>query len=275
MACPRRQDSYHCDMDIAPRRKSTNSADYQDTPQPASALAVDYPNGYHSLPHYHRRAQLLFAITGIMTISTGQGSWVVPPSRALWIPPGVDHWFRASGAVRIRTLYVEPSAADAAGLPNRCEAVAVSPLLRELLIRAVEIPNDYEWDGPDGFVMRLILSEIRLRPALPLNLPMPSDERARKACAAVLSDLAHDAPLESAARAAGLSGRSLNRLLKSETGLSFGRWQRRARLLGALERLAEGASVLAVALDLGYDSPSAFTAMFRRELGMVPSRYFR
>lgn len=254
--------------------KSTNSEDYQNTPQAAAALAVDYPSGYHALPHRHRRAQLLFAMTGIMTVSTPAGSWVVPPSRALWIPPGVEHWFRASGAVRIRTVYVEPDAADAAGLPRQCSAVSVSPLLRELLIRAAQIPNDYTWDGPDGFVMRLILSEIQLRPGVPLNLPMPFDARARKACAAIIGDLAQAAALEPTARAAGLSGRSLNRLLKTETGLSFGRWQRRARLLGALERLAEGASVLTVALDLGYESPSAFTAMFRRELGAVPSRYF-
>ncbi|MGF1619294.1 MAG: helix-turn-helix transcriptional regulator [Rhodomicrobiaceae bacterium] len=257
-----------------PASKSTRHADYQNTPQPIAVMAVDYPDGFASTPHSHPRAQLLFAMAGVMKVATGEGSWIVPPSRAVWIPPHKQHQLRAVGALKIRTAYIDAATAREADLPDACRVVEVSALLRELLIRTADIPNDYEWDAPEGWMMRLIISEIRPRPALPLSLALPSDPRARRVCERITADPAAGLPLERCARDAGISGRTLNRIMTQETGLSFGRWRQRARLLAALESLARGEPVLNVALDLGYDSPSAFTAMFRRELGDAPSRYF-
>jgi AraC-like DNA-binding protein/mannose-6-phosphate isomerase-like protein (cupin superfamily) len=254
--------------------KSTRHGDYQDTRQPIAAMAVDYPDGFRSEAHSHPRAQLLFAASGVMKFSTADGTWIVPPSRAVWIPSGKPHWWRAVGTLRIRTAYIDAALAQAAMLPDACSVAEVSPLLRELLIRATSIPNDYDWASPEGLIMRLIVSEIRPKPALPLSLPLPADGRARRVCERILTDLGADLPLEDLASQAGISGRTLNRIMTHETGLSFGRWRQRARLLAALESLARGEPVLNVALDLGYESPSAFTAMFHRELGEVPSRYF-
>jgi AraC-like DNA-binding protein/quercetin dioxygenase-like cupin family protein len=254
--------------------KSSNHADYQSTPQPIAAMAVDYPDGYSTSPHTHRRAQLLFAMTGVMKVSTADGTWIVPPSRAVWIPAGKRHWVRAVGTLKVRTAYIEAELAREAGLPDACTVAEVSPLLRELLIRATAIPNDYDWASPDGMIMRLIVSEIRPKPALPLSLAWPADPRARRVCERIMADPAAELPLEEWGRDAALSGRTLNRIMQAETGLSLGRWRQRARLLAALESLARGEPVLNIALDLGYESPSAFTAMFRRELGTVPSRYF-
>ncbi|HYM31502.1 MAG TPA: AraC family transcriptional regulator, partial [Candidatus Cybelea sp.] len=128
--------------------------------------------------------------------------------------------------------------------------------------------------GADGRIMSLILDEVRALPALPLHLPMPSDARLKRVCAAIVAEPGAKATLVAWAAEAGASGRTLLRLFQRQTGMTFAAWRQRARLLAALGRLAAGEPVTTVAIDLGYDSPSAFTAMFRRALGTTPSRYF-
>src|SRR4030095_12851624 len=114
--------------------RSTDPQDYQRVPRPVAAMAKDFPDGFHIAPHSHERAQLIFAAHGAMLVSTREGSWAVPPQRAVWMPAGVDHEIRRAGAVAIRTLYVRPDASD--GLPAEARVLAVSPLLRELILRA-------------------------------------------------------------------------------------------------------------------------------------------
>jgi AraC-like DNA-binding protein len=122
--------------------------------------------------------------------------------------------------------------------------------------------------------MALILDELRVLPVLPLNLPMPRDARLLKICSAILDDPANPLTLPGWGRRVGASSRTLARSFQRETGLTFGRWRQQARLLEALSRLAQRQDVTTIALDLGYDSPSAFTSMFRRALGRTPSTYF-
>lgn len=256
---------------MAFRARSTDPLDYQRVPRPVAAMAKDFANGHVIAPHSHERAQLIHAIAGVMTVTSAAGAWAVPPHRALWMPAGVEHTLRMSGAVSMRTLYIRADAAP--GLPAACRVIAVSPLLRELILRAADLPVLYDEGGPAGRIMALILDEIRSLPELPLSLPTPADPRLAPICRALLADPADDRPLDAWARAAGASGRTLARLFRTETGLTFGAWRQQARLLEAMARLAAGESVTAVALDLGYDSPSAFGAMFRRALGAPPSRY--
>ncbi len=252
--------------------KSTNPADYQDVPRPVALMVKDFSAGHVISPHAHRRAQLAFAASGVMTVSTGGGRWVVPPHRGLWIPPGTVHSVRASTALAMRTLYVEPDAAR--GLPRGLCVVDVSPLLRELILAAAALPVIWEENGRDARIMGLILDEIRALPVLPLHLPRPQDARLARLCAAVEAAPAEAWTLEGAGAHVGASVRTLARLCQRELGMSFGAWVRRARLLAALERLAQGEPVTAVALDCGYESPSAFAQMFRRHIGWAPSRYF-
>lgn len=254
--------------------RSIDPADFQDVARPIAAMAKDYPDGWINTWHRHRRAQLVYASSGVMTIRTPHGTWVVPPDRALWIPPATDHEIVMAGAVTMRTVYVEPKAAALAGLPGSCSVVAVAGLLRELMLRAVEMPLLYDENGADGRVAKLILDELRVLRALPLHLPSPSDARLKRICAALRRQPADDRTLQGWGREVGASARTLARLFRSETGLSFGRWRAQARLLAALARLAAGEKVTSVALDLGYDSPSAFAALFRRQFGVPPSRYF-
>jgi len=252
--------------------RSTNRADFETVPRPIGAMAKDFADGFLIEPHAHPRHQLIHASSGVMRIGTKQGAFVVPPHRAVWMPAHVVHDVRMAGAVAMRTLYVVPEAV--AALPTECCVVAVSPLLRELILRATSLPLLYDEGGAEGRVMALILDELRVLPVLPLALPMPREPRLLKMCRAILDDPANPLTLAGWGKRIGASSRTLARGFQRETGLTFARWRQQARLLEALSRLAQGQSVTTIALDLGYESPSAFTSMFRRALGRTPSTYF-
>ena len=253
--------------------KSANPKDYQKVARPIAAMAKDFAAGFHVARHHHERAQLVFATSGVMQVTAAGGIWVVPPHRGLWIPGAVDHEIRCASAVAMRTLYIRPDATSA--LPRTVCVLAIQPLLRELILEAVKLPLDYGENERDGRIMALILDELRALPILPLHLPMPSDKRLARICQAVMQAPALRRPLAEWGSEVGASSRTLARLFLRETGMSFGAWCRQARLLDAVARLAQGQKVTSVALDLGYDSPSAFTSMFRRHLATPPSRYFR
>jgi AraC-like DNA-binding protein len=248
-------------------------ADLQHVPRAVVAYARDFADGHRIPRDRHPRGQLVYGITGVITVTTPHGTWVVPPQRAVWVPPDVDHESRMYGVVAMRTLYVEPRAARA--MPERCCVVTVSPLLRELILEATRVPQAYDERGRDGRVMRLVLDELAASPTMPLHLPQPRDRRLARICAALLADPGDGASLDAWAERVGASARTLARAFARETGMGFATWRQQARLAAALQRLAAGAPVTAVALDLGYASPSAFTAMFRRALGTRPSDYFR
>lgn len=230
-------------------------------------FAEDYRRGELIEPHSHELAQLVFAKSGVMRVHTEAGAWVVPPQRALWIPAGVMHWISCSTAVAMRTVYLEPSAVPT--MAGETSVLAASALLREIVLRLVE-----GRPGAPAALLAVLASEIAAVPAAPLHLPEPRDPRLRRVCARMQADPGATDRLAEHARAAGASVRTLIRLFQDETGLSFRAWQRRLRLLAALERLAQGQPVGTVALDVGYGAPSAFIAAFRSDLGVTPARYF-
>ena len=236
------------------------------------AYARTYPKGFDIPLHRHAWGQLIYARAGVMTVTVASpaqpGSWVVPPQRALWVPAETDHRIRCGTTLAMRTLYVAPATR---ALPDRCCVVNVPPLLRELILSGVEAP------GPPRrrrLLTALILNEIRAATVAPLHLPEPADPRLQRITGAIREQPGDARTLSAWAREAGASTRTLSRLFLAETGMTFRQWQRQARLLAALVRLAEGTPVTAVAFDLGYESPSAFISAFRRALGKTPRRYF-
>lgn len=244
--------------------------------RPVVALAAEYPAGHRIASHRHPVAQLIHAVTGVMTVTTAHGTWVVPPQRAVWVPPQVAHAIRMTGPVAMRTVYVAPDAA--AGMPTTCAVVHVEPLLRELVLRAIAVRAARAARRPGGADDRLaavLLDEIRSAPVAPLHLARPTDSRALRVVRALEADPSDARPLSAWARTAGASERTLARLFVRETGVGFRAWRQQLRLLRALERLAGGQPVTTVAMDLGYESPSAFIAMFRKALGTTPGAYFR
>lgn len=256
----------------AQTRRSTNPADYQRVARPVAAMPKDFAPGHHIARHSHERGQLLYATRGVMRVSTDQGTWVVPPQRALWIPPGVTHEIRMSGAVAMRTLYIAPE--TAAALPADCQVIEVSELLRALILAAMEEPVEYDSGSRGEAIAQLLLHELRGVAVVPLHLPLPQDARLQTVCRRVQETLHEDVDIETLAGEAGMSSRSLARLFQRETGMGFLAWRQQARLAEALAQLSTGKPVALVAQDLGYASPAAFTAMFRRSLGTTPGRYF-
>ena len=256
---------------VAKAAKPTRGDAYQAVPRPVGAMARDLPAAYEIPWHQHPRFQLIFAVRGVMTVDTRDATWLVPPQRAVWMPPKTEHRVKTSGEVHMRTLYIEPAAAKR--MPRECEVFEVTPLLRELILRATELPLEYDERGPAGRVMRLLLDELASLPRLPYNLPMPKTAPLDAICARLLDAPNDAATLEDLAQRHDTTARTLARHFRRQTGMSFAEWRRRARLLRALGWIAEGRPILAVALDLGYDSPSAFSAMFRRELGVPPSHF--
>ena len=247
------------------RNVSINLVD--DTPRTVVAIGTDYSYGYLLPRHTHRRAQLLYGATGVMQVSTHDGNWVVPPQRAVWIPPGVAHEVLMLG-VSTRSVYIEPGAVD---LGECCQVINVSPLMRHLLMEAVELPLTYDVAGRDGVLIDLLLHELQRSAPLPLHIPLPSDGRLLELCQTFLHQPnAHQSPQQWADQL-HISLRTFNRLFRQQTGLSFSQWRQRACVVLALARLAAGEAVTRIALDFGYDSPAAFSTMFRRLLGQAPS----
>ncbi len=253
--------------------RSTNAEDYQRVARPVAAMPKDFPSGHHIARHSHERGQLLYATRGVMRVATDQGTGVVPPQRALWIPPGVEHEIRMSGAVAMRTLYIAANTA-AAALPADCQVIEVSELLRALILAAMEEPVEYDSGSRGEAIAQLLLHELRGVAVVPLHLPLPQDARLQAICRRMQENLGSELDLETLARDAGMSSRSLARLFQRETGMGFLAWRQQARLAEALAQLSTGKPVALVASDLGYASPAAFTAMFRRSLGTTPGRYF-
>ncbi|MDE1150754.1 MAG: helix-turn-helix transcriptional regulator [Azospirillaceae bacterium] len=261
--------------------RNVPSQTFETSPEPVFAVGNDYPHGHHLPPHRHRRCQLLYAIRGIMTVATAQGTWMVPPERAVWIPAGVVHEVEVvAGPAQMRSLYVDPLVLPAARDPacldpaaTLCQVLGMSPLVHALLLEAAELPVDVAPESRGGMIMALLRHELPSLPVLPLAVPMPSDGRLAARCRAFLADPDPHATIDGWADALGMSRRAFTRLFRQQTGLSFAAWRQQVCLFAALPRLAAGEAVTIVALDLGYDSPAAFTAMFKRLLGVPPSRY--
>jgi len=241
-------------------------------PRPIVAMAKEFPGG-HSMPfHHHARSQLLYASSGVMTVTTDNGIWVVPPLRAIWIPAYTQHKRKASGHLSIRTLFIDPHYFPKA--PEACCVVAVSPLLKELILHAVDIPQPYPLHRPEERIMMVILDQIHDMNVRPLNLPIPKDIRLKKIFLNLSETPGDKKTLEEWGNIVGATRRTITRLFQSEIGMSFGKWRQQIRILESLRRLAVHEPVTSVAIDLGYDSPSAFISMFKKALGKTPGQYF-
>ena len=241
-----------------------------DPGHPVVAYARAYPDGHMIEWHTHVPAQLLHAVAGLMRVETGAGVWVVPPQRAVWIPARTPHQVTMVGSVDMRSLYILE---DAAGLPAACQVIAVPALLRELIAVFAAARPDHAPDGPEARLAEVILDQLRAPVVATLHLPIPGAARLRPIVDAVLADPADGRGLNDWAREAGASARTLARLFEAEAGMGFRAWRQQVRLHEALARLSAGEAVTSVAYAVGYDSPSAFIAMFRKALGASPRAY--
>ena len=235
-------------------------------------LAAEFPNGRRVEPHSHPWCQLIYAISGVMSVWTTEGSWVAPPHWAVWAPAGVRHSIRFAGATSLRTLYFRPGLASFA---HSSAVVTVSALLRELIHRAVAIGFLDDREPLHSAMAELIVHELQTHSTASLDLPWPHNAALRRVAEHLSQTPADRTGHDALAKRFGLGARTIERGFAAETGLSLGQWRRQARFLHALRRLGAGSAVKEAALEAGYQSPSAFIAAFRMAFGDTPGRYFQ
>lgn len=253
--------------------KSEDRNDYQQIARPVGGMARDLPDRFFIDYHEHVRGQLIYAITGSIVVTTEKGTWVVPPLRAVWVPPRVRHCMYAVGAIEMRTLYFDVDRSPL--LSSDCCVISVSPLLRELISAVARMPVEYTLGSRDAVVVDLLFHEIRPLGIEPLHLPMPSDERIARICRWILANPAEETSVCAWSKVVGASERTIIRLFPEQTGMTFTRWRQQARLLVAVQMLSAQRPVTDIASSLGYDSTSAFSAMFRKALGCTPTEFFK
>lgn len=244
--------------------------DLSDPAVPVQPLARTYPRGLYIEPHQHEWGQLLYAMSGVMWVDTPDEALAVPPQRAVWLPPGVPHGIRVVSDLQMRNLYLPQ--ATASTLDSSVQVLEVGRLLRELIINLVDQP-----DAPPAYtdaLLNLTLLELQRARRTLLKVPMPdaADRRLLNLCQSVMANPTLDIAFEQHADHAGASVRTLARLFQTELGMGFAQWRRQVQLATAAAELIQGVSVSQIARSLGY-SPSSFSDMFRRELGVTPSLY--
>jgi len=241
------------------------------------------------VPHAHPWGQVALSSTGVIRVTAPHGSYIVPPSRAVWIPPGVEHAVTVIEDAELLTLYLHQprsrfgparSAAESAGW-RQCRVLEVSSLLLALALQLDATPDAPRAAPPRETLARerrlaaLLLDELRHAAPVRLGVDLPQEKRLRRLCEAVIEAPSRHATLAAWAADTGASARTLTRLFRSELGTSFVQWRQQVLLARAVPLAARKLPMARIAAELGYASPSAFAAMVRRSVGAPPSRFLR
>ncbi|MBR1222945.1 helix-turn-helix transcriptional regulator [Bradyrhizobium sp. U87765 SZCCT0131] len=254
------------------RPDDADGFDPEGVPRAITAFGADISTrGMELGLHVHRKAEVILTMRGIVRCEADRSAWIVPPRCAVWIPGNRPHSVTFSGHVEVYCVFIEPEVVPT--LPGQCCGLSVSPLLERLLLHAATIPVLYDIDGADGRIATVLLDQLARASVEMLNFPMPANAKLRNIAAAMMAEPSDRATIADWGKRMAIAPRTLTRMLQRETGMSFGRWRQQLHILIALQRLAGGASVQAVALDLGYEGASAFVTMFRKALGKPPARY--
>ncbi len=236
-----------------------------------ATLAYEYPSGFQVPEHAHGSDQLIYAISGLMEVSSDQNMWLIPPHFALWIPARTRHHIRMPGSVSMRTLYLR--AGLAAGLKPRCAVLHVTPLLRELIFEAVNAGQLRTRNRYECALRDLLLRQLQTASPMPTLITLPREARALAVAHAVLRNPAEPKTMAVLCFEVGVSVRTIERVFRHDVGASFESWRRQVRLMKAVELLVAGSSINELAYRVGYCQPSAFVEMFRRTFGTTPKAW--
>ncbi|MBP0623673.1 AraC family transcriptional regulator [Cupriavidus consociatus] len=245
-----------------------------EAPQPMTVRAQSIP-ARHAFPeHEHEWHQVVYAISGALTVTVAGGSFVISPEQAAWLPTGHRHRVGSLLGAEFRSLWISEGVGG--DLPFAQPTVfRVSPLLKALIVEAAGIDGKEDADGYTGRVTHLIIDQLRRAEAIPAALPWPRSEPLTTLCEALYADPADSRGPEEWALVLGMSARTLSRHFVGETGVSLRSWRRRMRLFRAIELLCGGMSVTRTAMELGYGSTSAFVYAFRLDMGCGPQAFMR
>lgn len=242
-------------------------------PDPMTVRAQSIPARHYFAEHTHRWNQMVYAISGVLTVAVEGRSFVISPEQAVWLPTGLPHRVGSLFGAEFRSLWIGGDAGH--GLPGDPTVFAVSPLLRALIVEAAAIEEQEDQDGYAGRVTGLILDQLRRARPLTAALPWAREGSLSGLCEALYADPADLRGPDAWSRKLGMSERTLARRFEAEVGMSLRSWRRRLRLFKAIELLGGGLDVTRTAMDLGYGSTSAFVYAFRTEFGCSPRAYMR
>lgn len=244
-----------------------------DANKPVLSYNTHIHNGMCAEAHAHPRAQIIYASEGVTKVITPGCVWMVTPLQAIWVPGMVEHQVCFLDHVEVRNVFLDPSVT--ARLPTNCFAFDVNPFFRELVLRIMQFDTTRNIAAAEWRILQVLLDEIHaLQPAM-LNLPVGKDPRLNNITDALIKDPGQEMNLEEAAALACVSSRTLSRLFVAETGMTYRDWCIKLKLLEAIRRLGAGEAISTIAYELGYESPSAFTYMFRKSIGKTPGEFVR
>jgi len=229
------------------------------------------PAGHFFPLHQHDWHQLLYAVSGVLVVDLIGERYFIPPEQAIWLPRGCQHSVFTEYGADLKSLYLDPGYK---GLTSEKAAVLqVSPLFRELILTAAEFEVEYPVQGYENDLVQLLLQTLSRLPRNDRYLPWPVSEDLIDLCNRLYKQ--SDSRETSEQLAAGLAAslRTLDRRFRRETGMSLKQWRLQLRLMQAIELLNTGQSITAIALELGYSSPSPFIYMFREQFGVSPAQY--
>lgn len=235
------------------------------------AIEAIYRAGFQSTRHSHDRGQVSYAINGMMSLVTDNRTLFLPAGCAIWIPPGLMHQAHAFGDICVLSAYAEPDSWPE--LPGESTVFQVSDIFEQLLKRVIARQVKRETGPVYDALLLLLYEELRVARRLAVAMPMPQDKRLRRVCGAILREPTIGHRKEELARIGNMSCRTMTRLFQSELNMTYSAWVQQALITSAVARLADGEPVSVVASDLGYCSPSAFSAMFRRRIAQSPSDF--
>lgn len=243
---------------------------YDRTDRTAVGFSMDYPHGLSSGVHSHPKAQLVYAISGMMRVETGDAVFLLPPSKALFLPADHAHSIAMQGDVAMREVFMDRSVA--AGLGATPRVLTVGPLLRELILAICAEPVDWPTDGRGPHLVALIIDEIGRAKTLMTRLPQLREARLAQIARAIAANPADPRTLDDWAEVCGASARTLARLFVYDTGMTFGQWRLQARLNAAFLLLMTEGEIARIARKVGFSSQSAFGVAFRRTFGLTPAQ---
>ncbi len=237
--------------------------------RPVRLVARDLDASELLSAHLHAWGQVTYALDGVVRVTVGNSTWIVPPMRAIWIPPKALHEVATLEKARLRALYVHADAAPFKG--SECEVLEVSALLREMIVAFAQADAG---EAREALLSALILDELARSTTLPIRVALPGDKRLKALCETLIADPASPLTLDDLAKQVGASSRTLSRLFERELGMTFSQWRQQVRLAHAAPLIARGLPLSRVAAELGYASQSAFSAMFKKTFGQSPSSFF-
>jgi AraC-like DNA-binding protein len=240
---------------------------------PIIPLAIDVFETQCADKHSHPRAQLIYSSSGTMRVTVENHVWLVSSRQAIWVPSMYEHHVTFLKNNHIRNLFIDPSVLS--NLPDTCFALDVSPFLRELILKIVNIGDDYQMDSLEGRIIQVTLDELTMIKSTNCFLPISNEPRLKKVMDILINNPSDKRGIEEFASLSCTTSRTLSRLFIKEVGMTFVNWRKQIRIMEAIEKLEKGISISQIALELGYNNTSSFIEVFRKELGVSPTNYLK